>query len=443
MKILSITAGAGGMYCGSCLRDNTLATDLIALGHDVILMPAYTPTLTDESNVSQNKVLFGGVSVYLQQKLPFFRKTPWWLDRLWDSSWFIKAATRFSVSTDPSELGELTMSMLEGEGGAQRKEFLKLLQWLKAHPAPDIINLPNSLLISVARPIKETWHRPVCCTLQGEDLFLDGLDAPYQKRALELIRQNIQWVDGFIAVSDYYAEYMSDCLRIPRDKMHVVPLGIHTDGFEPSPMTKRGHVTIGYLARIAPEKGLHRLCEAYRLLRRREDLPPLRLEVAGYLGREHQDYMLGIERQLKEWGLDNEFRYHGAPGRQEKIEFLQRIDVLSVPSPYREPKGLYLFEAMACGVPVVQPRHGAFPEIIDKTGGGVLVDADDPEALAEGIASLAKDRSLAKRLGQQGADGVRAHYDARQMAYRALEVYETICRRYVGETTPQSGEKTA
>lgn len=436
MKILSITAGAGGMYCGSCLRDNTLATELISLGHDVILMPAYTPTLTDESNVSEKKVLFGGISVYLQQKLPFFRKTPWWLDRLWDSSWAIRAATHFSVSTDPSQLGELTTGMLEGEEGAQRKEFLKLLQWLEEHPAPDIINLPNSLLIGLARPIKETWNRPVCCTLQGEDLFLDGLQKPFYNRALNLIRQNIEWVDGFIAVSDYYAQYMSDYLHIPQEKMHVVPLGIHTDGFEPPAVKEADHFTIGYLARIAPEKGLHNLCKAYRLLRQRDDLPSLRLEVAGYMASEHQDYMLGVERQLKEWGLETEFRYHGVLDRQEKIEFLQRVDVLSVPSPYKEPKGLYLFEAMAAGVPVVQPRHGAFPEIIERTGGGILVDADDTESLAEGIASLAKDRTLARRLGRQGADGVRAHYEARQMAHRALEVYETICRRNADEATP-------
>jgi glycosyltransferase involved in cell wall biosynthesis len=443
MKILSITAGAGGMYCGSCLRDNTLATELISLGHDVILMPAYTPTLTDEANVSQNKVLFGGISVYLQQKLPLFRKTPRWLDRLWDSSWVIKAATRFSVSTDPSELGELTTGMLEGEEGAQRKEFLKLLHWLKEHPAPDIINLPNSLLISLARPIKETWNRPVCCTLQGEDLFLDGLDEPYQKQALKLIRQNVEWVDGFIAVSDYYAKYMSDYLHIPQEKMHVVPLGIHTAGFEPAPATEKKHFTVGYLAPVAPEKGLHKLCEAYRLLHQQEDLPPLRLEVAGYLGPEHQDYMLDVERQLKEWDLEASFRYHGVLDRQQKIEFLQQVDVISVPSPYREPKGLYLFEAMACGVPVVQPRHGAFPEILERTGGGILVESDDTESLAQGIASLAKDRTLATELGLKGAEGVRAHYEARQMAYRALEVYETICRRHVGETTSASGEKTA
>lgn len=438
MKILSITAGAGGMYCGSCLRDNAVASELIDLGHDVLLAPIYTPTLTDETNVSQGRVLFGGISVYLQQYLPFFRNTPRWLDWLWDSNFIIKAATRFSVSTDPAELGGLTVSMLEGEDGPQRKEFVKLLHWLRHHTVPDIINIPNSLLISLARPIKETWDRPVCCTLQGEDLFLEGLREPYHDRALELIRRNLEWVDGFIAISEYYADYMSNLLHIPKEKVYVVPLGIHTKGFEPPPDATSSHepFTIGYLARIAPEKGLHNLAEAYRLLRHREDLPPMRLEVAGYMGAEHRSYLAEIEKKFKQWNLDGEFHYRGSLDLEEKIEFLQKLDVLSVPSDYKEPKGLYLLEAMACGVPVVQPRHGAFPEIIQKTGGGLVVDFD-PASLAEGLSTLVKNPSLRQELGRKGAEGVRAHYEARRMADRTLEVYETICRE--GE----AGEKTA
>jgi len=85
MRILSITAGAAGMYCGSCLRDNALAAELIAEGHDVILLPLYTPTLTDEVNVSSGKVFFGGISVYLEQKSALFRQLPPIVDRLWDS----------------------------------------------------------------------------------------------------------------------------------------------------------------------------------------------------------------------------------------------------------------------------------------------------------------------------------------------------------------------
>jgi hypothetical protein len=85
VRILSITAGAANMYCGSCLRDNALAGALLKLGHDVTLMPVYTPTRTDEENVSRDRVFFGGVSVFLQQYAAVFRRTPWLLDRIWDS----------------------------------------------------------------------------------------------------------------------------------------------------------------------------------------------------------------------------------------------------------------------------------------------------------------------------------------------------------------------
>jgi spore coat polysaccharide biosynthesis predicted glycosyltransferase SpsG len=76
MRILFVAAGAAGMYCGSCLRDNALAAELKARGHDVLLVPLYTPLLTDEPNVSEERVFFGGISVYLQQHAAIFRNTP-------------------------------------------------------------------------------------------------------------------------------------------------------------------------------------------------------------------------------------------------------------------------------------------------------------------------------------------------------------------------------
>jgi glycosyltransferase involved in cell wall biosynthesis len=426
MKVLYITAGAGGMYCGSCLRDNALAAELIANRHDVRLVPLYTPTLTDEPNVSQEKVFFGGISVYLQQHVALFRKTPWLLDRLWDSRLALKMASRRSIAVDPRMLGELTISVLKGEEGNQRKELLKLIHWLRSETAPDVIDMQNSLFIGLARPIKEALGRPVCCTLQGEDLFLSGLLEPYRSQALDLIRANVEFVDAFIAVSDYYASFMCDYLHIPERKIHVVPLGVNLKGYDASRQPRSGPFTVGYFARVAPEKGLHVLAEAYRLLRQRGDISEARLEVAGYLAAQHKDYLDGVERKMREWGLGDEFHYRGAVDRKEKIDFLHGLDVLSVPATYDEPKGLFLLEAMANGVPVVEPRRGAFTEIIRKTSGGLLVEPDSPESLAEGIISLYKDPSMAESLSRNGADGVRKNYNVALMAARALEVYSEL-----------------
>jgi glycosyltransferase involved in cell wall biosynthesis len=432
MKLLSITAGAAGMYCGSCLRDNALAAELMARGHDVILLPLYTPTLTDEPNVSQSKVFFGGISVYLQQHLAVFRNTPWLLDRLWDSTFALKAASRRSIPTSPRLLGELALSMLRGEAGFQRKELQKFLHWLKSEPSLDVVNLPNSLLIGLALPIKEALNCPVCCTLQGEDLFLEGLENDHRQRALELIRSQIEQVDLFLAVSNYYADFMSEYLRIPPNKIDVVRLGINVEGYPPLDRIRNDVFTVGYFARVCPEKGLHVLCEVYKRLRQRRDFPKARLEVAGYLAAEHVSYLDGIQSQMASWGLREEFQYRGVLDRQEKIQFLCNLDVLSVPSPYNEPKGLYLLEAMAAGVPVVQPRRGAFPEIIEKTSGGLLVEPNNHDSLADGIFSIATNPGLAQQLSRNGFAGVREHYSVARMANRALEVYEGIREDHEG-----------
>src|SRR5215213_7252714 len=228
MRILYITAGAAQMYCGSCLRDNALASELLARGHDVALVPLYTPTLTDEPNVSRERVFFGGISVYLEQHSALFRHTPRLLDRLWDSKLALKLASRSSIQTSPKMLGELTVSMLKGEAGNQRKELEKLTDWLKTEPPFDVVSLPYTLLIGLARPLGEALGRPVCCTLQGEDLFLEG----------------------FLAVSSYYEEFMPGYLGSPREKMRLVPLGINLQGYEPRAPREAGRpFTVGYFAR--------------------------------------------------------------------------------------------------------------------------------------------------------------------------------------------------
>ncbi len=417
------------MYCGSCLRDNALASALMARGHDVVLTPVYTPTRTDERNVSRSRVAFGGISVYLEQHSSFFRHTPRLLDKLWDAEWVIKMATKRQIKVDPQSLGEMTVSMLRGDQGFQRKEITKLLEWLKSERTFDVINLPYTLLIGLAEPLRRTLGVPICCTLQGEDLFLDNLGDAYRRESMELIRAASHHVDAFLPVSRYYYDYMPGYLGIPQEKMRLVPLGINLEGYTPRPPRQGGPFTIGYFARIAPEKGLHALVDAYRRLRARPVPGPSRLVAAGYLAGEHQAYLDRIVSDLRTWGLGDQFEYRGEMNRAQKIEFLRSLDVFTVPATYEEPKGIFLFEAMASGVPVVQPRRGAFPEIVERTGGGIIVDADDPEAMADAWLALWKDPARAAALGACGAAGVREHYNIDRMTEAAEAVYHELTQR--------------
>ena len=413
------------MYCGSCLRDNALAARLSKLGHDVTLLPFYTPTLTDEENVSRpQQVFFGGISVFLEQHSALFRKAPRFVSRMLDAPGVIKAFTSGSISVDPSQLGALTVSTLRGEQGHQRQEIDKLLEFLRDEPAPDIANIPYTLLISLAAPLKRALGCPIVMTLQGEDLFLDALPEPYRAEALALVRQQVSEVDLFIAVSEYYARYMQDYLAIPASKMRVAKLGVNVDDLTVGARSGADPFTIGFFARIAPEKGLHNLADAYRILRTEKGLPPSRLVAAGYLPPEHRPYLDGIGARLAAAGLGDEFVYRGTVDRAHKVEFFHDIDLLSVPSGYHEPKGLYLLEAMACGVPVVQPDHGAFPEMIARTGGGVLARSESGADVADAIHDLWRDPARRSELGRHGAAGVRAHYTVDHMAREVLAAYE-------------------
>ena len=313
------------MYCGSCARDNSLAAELIAQGHDVTLIPVYTPTRTDEPNMSRQRILFGGISVYLQQHAALFRKTPRFLDRLWDSPRVIDAFAGRAVSNDPQLLGDLTLSMLRGERGQLRKEFDKMLDWLRQEPPPDVVNIPNSLLIALAAPLRRALGRPVCCTLQGEELFIDGLADPYRERALEMIRAQVPQIDRFIAVSEYCARFMSEFLAIPRDKIAVVPLGINMAGYErrkrsSAPRKEENDAfRIGYFARIGPEKGLHLLADAYVRFRQRTGQARARLEAAGYCAPASEAYLNDVRSTLQQAGLDSEFSYHGVVDRKSVV----------------------------------------------------------------------------------------------------------------------------
>lgn len=418
------------MYCGACIHDNTLAAALAQLGHDVPLIPTYTPTRTDEANVSLPRVFFGGINVFLQQKFALFRHTPWWLDRVFDSPALLRLASRLAGRTDPAELGALTVSMLRGEGGNQRKELRKLIAWLKQEVRPQIVCLTNALLAGMAREIKRELRVPVVCGLPGEDIFLDALPEPARSEARALLRERCGDADGFIAMSRYYADFMAEFLDMPRERIHIVRPGLNLEGYGEMRSAECGvrnaAVVIGYFARIAPEKGLHLLCEAYRRLRQMPGVGATRLRAGGYLGEAGRAYLEKIQRDMAGWGLAEQFDYVGEPDRAGKIEFLRGLDIFSMPTTYREPKGLPVLEALACGVPFVEPAHGVFPEFADATGGGLLVKPDDPQALAEALTRLVSDAALRDEMGRRGHEAVHRDFADERMAEQTLEVFRRV-----------------
>lgn len=426
MRIAIITSGAAGMYCGSCMKDNTLAAALCRQGHDALLIPTYTPIRTDEEDMSQSRVFFGGINVYLQQKSWLFRHTPWFFDRLLNFPRLLRWVSRFAVKTQADQLGPLTVSMLKGRHGKQRKEIAKLLRFLKSEIQPEVILLSNVLISGMAADLKQALGVPMVGILQGDDIYLEALPAADRQQCIDLIRRNCEALDGVIATSRYYADFMANYLGIPREKIHVVHPGINLKGHGGErTIREQPPYTIGYFARICPEKGFHNIVEAFRILRQSGG-PECRLRISGWLGENHRGYFESEMDKLRKEGLSGDVEHVPSPDHAGKIQFLRSLDVLSVPTVYREPKGIYVLEALANAVPVVQPRHGAFPELIEATGGGLHVEPNDPEALANGIRKLLEDVELRRECAEKGRAAVHERFSDEAMANATLRVLKTI-----------------
>ena len=427
MKIAYLIAGAGGMYCGSCMRDNRLAGKLIERGHDVAVLPHYTPLRTDEPDNSNQPIYFGGVNVYLQQKSALFRHTPRFLDRLLDAPALLRSLGKMATKTRPESLGDLTVSVLRGEHGAQRKEVTRLIEGLR-RIEPALIHLPNLMFAGVAEELKRELGVPIVCTLAGEDIFLDALEEPFRAESLDLIRVGAVHIDAFVAPTAYYGDHAAQHFGLDAARVHFVPMGIHVGDFDEAPGVSDSPFVIGYLARICPEKGLARLCDSFTKMRK--DGRDCRLRVAGFLGEADRDYFSTVTDDIRSSGLEEFVDLVGEVSHDAKIDFLRSIHVLSVPTTYPEAKGLFVLEAMAAGVPVVQPNHGSFPELIESTGGGVLFDPDQPDGLARALASLMDDSKRRNELGLAGKEAVQEKFTDDVMADSTLSLYHRVLAEY-------------
>lgn len=428
MRIAYLTAGAAGMYCGSCLHDNALAKALIQLGHDAMLIPTYTPILTDEKNASGDQLFYGGINVYLQQASPIFRWLPSWADGFLSSPKLVGWIASKAMGTTADKLGAMTVSMLKGMDGRQKKEVQRLCDWLKTQ-APDVVVFSNLLIAGSLPQVKKQIGCPAVVILQGDDIFYDGLEEPYREQALAELRRLAREADLFIVHSHDYGRRMQQLLGFSDEQLAVNPLSIDTTDFldwEPpsADSVAQRPPTIGYLARLAPEKGLHILVDAFVELS--QTLPDIELRIAGWLGSQHEDYWETQRQKLDSAGLADRYRYLGSVDRQQKLDFLKTIDVLSVPTPYQEPKGLFVLEGLAAGVPYIQPSHGAFPEIHGRLGGGHLCKPESATDLAERLRTALEDRIALRQLGLLGRQKLLAEASTKQEAEQFSEILNRL-----------------
>ncbi|TWU48578.1 2-deoxystreptamine glucosyltransferase [Rubripirellula tenax] len=425
MKAVFLTAGAAGMYCGSCMHDNAMARAMIANGVDCLLQPVYTPIRTDEESVASKRVFFGGIHIYLMQQFPWLRWVPDPIRRTLDWTPLLNLATRKTHTTDAAMLGRLTISMLKGRDGQQAGEVRRLTRWLSDEIRPDAVLLSNLLIGGSLPAIRESMpDTRLAVLLQGDDIFFDYLPSKYREEVIKLCRHLVKSVDRFIVHSRFYGDKMGALLQIPDEKIFVTPLSIDVGPFKSAakPIRTDRQFRLGYMARIAPEKGLHHLVNAFIELAKHPSHDDLCLEVAGWLGDNNQRYFDDLGSRIGEAGLTERFIYHGSPSLTEKVAFLQSLDLLCVPTEYEDPKGLFVLEALAAGVPVLQPDHGAFGELIAATGGGQTFRPRDADDLIRLVEQIKHDPEGRRRFSEVGSAAVHANHSTEHAAKRLSEI---------------------
>tara|TARA_R110002072_G_scaffold4174_2_gene29459 strand:- start:47265 stop:48569 length:1305 start_codon:yes stop_codon:yes gene_type:complete len=428
MRVMLLTPGTGHFYCGSCLRDDTLGQALQRLGHEVVSVPLYLPHQLEREQAEQ-PVHMGGINVYLQQKSRLARFLPRFVANWFDRPSLLRWASRRGNMTDAKALGPMTVSILRGECGRQAHEIDKLTEWVRTQPRPDVVIVSNAMLVGVVRRLRESLDVPILVTLQGETPFLDELHAVDAEAAWQALRERSAEADALIAVSETYGREMRERLGVAADKLHVVHNGIDVADFAEVDASQRRPKTIGYLARMCRDKGLDTLVDAFLILKQRGTIEGLRLRVAGVQLPEDRAYVRKLLQRIAEQGAADDVEFLPNIDRAAKVAFLQTLSVMSVPARYQESFGLYLLEAMAASVPVVQPRHAAFPEILEATQGGVLCEPNSPEALADALASVLRDDELAQTLGRQGRESVARQFTAEHMAKKVASICDLVTGR--------------
>lgn len=429
MKIINIVPGFGGtFYCGNCLRDGAYVNALREAGHDAIVLPMYLPLTAFANKPDEGfPVFYGAVNIYLRQQFPLMRHMPGWLENFFDSGPVLKFAAGKSGSTRAHGLEKLTESMLLGEKGYQHHELDHLVDFLKNHQKPDIVHFSNALLLGLAKRIREEVGVPVVFSLQDEDVWVDAMEESWRERIWQLMEEKSKDVDAFVAVSSYFADVMREKMYIPQNKIHVVHIGVKPEQYIcSSPATSPP--AIGYLSRICEENGFEILVDAFIRLKAEPRFSNLVLKATGGMTGDDKSFLNRQLKKAEQKKLSKSIQIIPDFTPESLTGFFKSLSVLSVPVQKGEAFGLYQIEALASGVPLVQPDLGAFPEIIKATGGGVLYHPNTADALAEKLAEVLSDPVRLMQMSSAGRKSVEEKFDCKKLTKKMLEVYGQVIR---------------
>ena len=425
MKILHIIPGSGGtFYCGNCLRDSKYVEALRNMGHGVVKLPMYLPLFGHEET-GEVPVFYGAIETYLQQLFPILKKAPKWFTRLLNSRPLLKMAAGMAGSTDAKGLDEMTVSMLLGEEGKQKEELERMISWIADHCEPDVIHISNALLLGFAPRLKEKVGCAIVCSLQDEDGWVDVMDQEHQDKVWELMHDKAAYVDAFIGVSEYYSDLMQKRMDIPVEKIHSIYLGVDPLEYVVKPISDKPR-NIGFISRLCYDNGLDILIDAFIKLKKMPGNEDVGLILTGGLTGADKKFIKKQKKKIKASGFDDHVEFHDDFEEDGRLEFFENVSIISVPVRKELAFGLYLLEAMASGVPVLQPDEGAFPEIIRLSEGGETYSPNTPAVLAEKLHDLLSQAEKLEYFATHGRRGVEEQFNIVGKSEEVVKLYEEL-----------------
>ncbi len=426
MNIIQIIPGSGGsFYCGNCLRDSKYVDALRKQGHQVVKIPMYLPLFSDEHDITDIPIFYGAISTYLKQVYPFFRKMPGWFEKMLNSKPMMKFAASMAGSTRAKGLEDMTISMLLGEQGEQKKELDKMVNWIAEHCQPDIIHISNALLLGLAKKLKEKTGVPVLCSLQDEDVWVDAMQPQFQKKIWDLMHKRAEDVDALVAVSNFFAETMKKQMDLPAEKIHTFYLGVDSLDYHFIPTTEKPR-NAGYISRMCHENGFDIVVDAFIELKKKPGFEDVKFIATGGFTGDDAKFIKEQKHKIRENNLENFFEIMNEFEGEARHEFFRKVSMISVPVRIGEAFGMYLLESMASGVPVVQPALGAFPEIVELSGGGVTYLPNTPETLAEEWAALLSNSEKLEKLSREGYEGTKKKFNIHNHAAEIIGLYKEL-----------------
>jgi len=394
------------------------------MGHEVVKIPMYLPLFGHE-DTGEVPVFYGAIETYLQQLYPIFRKAPKWFISLLNSRPLLKIAASMAGSTDAKGLDEMTVSMLLGEHGKQKEELERMVNWIADHCEPDVIHISNALLLGMAPRLKERLGSAIVCSLQDEDGWVEVMDQQHQDKVWQLMHDKAGAVDAFIGVSKYFSALMQKRMNIPVEKVHSIYLGVDAEDY-PVKALKDKPRNIGFISRLCYDNGLDILIDAFISLKRMPGNEDVRLILTGGSTGADKKFIKGQKRKIFANKLEDQVEFCENFEEKGRLEFFEKVSLISVPVRKELAFGLYLLEAMASGVPVLQPDEGAFPEIISLSGGGKMYHPNTAEALAEKLNNLLSKPEILEDYGAKGRNGVNEHFNIYTKAEEVVELYERL-----------------